>query len=231
MEVSWGDWLLLDSGLGHWAFNMGMDEAMLEAMPELGKPVLRFYGWREQAASFGYFQRFNEVEQSTALRPLVRRPTAGGIVPHANDWTYSLAIPTGHPWYLLTARQSYRQVHEWIRAAFGRLGVNSVLARSASKSDGGQCFAGYEESDLLYQGQKIAGAAQRRRRDGLLIQGSVQPPAARLERKDWQQAMSDVGQFEHRIRWIRSDSPFALEPRAQALADRKYSQEAYNRKR
>jgi lipoate-protein ligase A len=231
MEVSWGDWLLIDSGLGDWAFNMGIDEAMLEAMLEFEKPVLRFYGWREPAASFGYFQRFNEVQQSTALRPLVRRPTAGGIVPHVNDWTYSLAVPTGHPWYSLTARQSYRQVHEWIRAAFGRLGVDTELAHSASKSRGGQCFVGYEESDLLFQGKKIAGAAQRRRRDGLLIQGSVQPPAPRPGQNDWQQAMSDVGQFEHGIRWIKSDSLVALELRAQVLAERKYSQEAYNRKR
>ena len=47
----------------------------------------RFYAWLEPAATFGYFQRFAEVERMTLLRPLLRRPTGGGLVPHAADWT------------------------------------------------------------------------------------------------------------------------------------------------
>ena len=58
----------------------------------------------------------------------------------------------------------------------------------------GQCFVGYEKSDLLWHGKKIAGAAQRRNKLGLLIQGSVQPPLP-LARAAWQQAMCDVGQI------------------------------------
>ena len=41
----------------------------------------------------------------------------------------------------------------------------------------GPCFAGYEKFDVLWHGKKIAGAAQRRNKLGLLIQGSVQPIA------------------------------------------------------
>src|SRR5437762_4577212 len=48
-------WFLLQSGPGDPAFNMALDEALLEAMPHLGKPVLRYYSWTEPAASFGYF--------------------------------------------------------------------------------------------------------------------------------------------------------------------------------
>src|SRR5262245_7607347 len=121
-------WLLLQSGPGHAAFNMAMDEALLQTMPRLGKPVLRFYGWTEPAASFGYFQKYSDVERATLLRPLVRRPTAGGIVPHDADWTYSLAFPASARWYSLTATESYRRVHEWIRAAFARLNVATELA-------------------------------------------------------------------------------------------------------
>ena len=50
---------------------MALDEALLEAMPQLGAPVLRFYGWTEPAASFGYFQKYAEVERATLLRPLM----------------------------------------------------------------------------------------------------------------------------------------------------------------
>ena len=71
-------WFLLQSGPCPAAFNMALDDALLDAMPRLGKPVLRFYGWTEPAASFGYFQLSAEVERGTLLRPLVRRPTGGG---------------------------------------------------------------------------------------------------------------------------------------------------------
>ena len=50
------EWLVLDSGKCPPAFNMALDESLLEAMPRLQQPVLRFYGWTEPAASFGYLQ-------------------------------------------------------------------------------------------------------------------------------------------------------------------------------
>src|SRR5207247_8081752 len=116
-------WLLLDSGPGDYAFNMALDEALLEAMPRLGQPVLRFYAWNEKAASFGYFQKYAEVEKMTLLRPLVRRPTAGGLVPHDADWTYSLVFPDTHQWYSLSATERYRRVHQWVQGAFAELQV------------------------------------------------------------------------------------------------------------
>src|SRR5437870_1278746 len=119
-ETTPSSWFLLQSGPGSFAFNMALDEALLEAMPRLGKPVLRFYSWTEPAASFGYFQKFRDVEQLTLLRPLVRRPTGGGLVPHADDWTYSLVFPAGGEWFSLKAPESYRRVHEWVREAFAR---------------------------------------------------------------------------------------------------------------
>jgi hypothetical protein len=158
---------------------MALDEVLLEAMPRLRRPVLRFYSWTEPAASFGYFQRYAEVAVWTSLRPLVRRPTGGGIVSHEADWTYSLAFPAGHEWHLLRAAASYRRIHEWIQTAFAGLDVPTELASGCHTAQPGQCFAGYEKFDLLWRGKKIAGAAQRRTRNGLLIQGSVQPIAGR----------------------------------------------------
>src|ERR1039458_712179 len=55
------NWLLLNSGKCGAAFNMALDEVLLENVSQLGKPVLRFYGWTEPAATFGYFQKFAEV--------------------------------------------------------------------------------------------------------------------------------------------------------------------------
>jgi lipoate-protein ligase A len=225
------DWLLLQSGAGACAFNMALDEALLESMPRLALPVLRFYSWAEPAASFGYFQKYAEVERLTFLRPLVRRPTAGGIVPHEADWTYSLVFPESHEWYDLAAIESYRRVHEWIRAAFENLHVPTMLATSPSKADAGQCFSGHERFDLLWRGQKIAGAAQRRKREGLLVQGSVQPGAVGVGRADWEAAMCRAASMGHKMHWLALDSDQHLEERASELANQKYSQTKYTQKR
>ena len=195
------NWLLLNSGPCPAAYNMALDEALLEAMPRFQQPVLRFYGWTEPAASFGYFQKYAEVDRATWLRPLVRRPTGGGIVPHEADWTYSLAFPAGGEWHALRAEESYRRVHEWIQAAFAKLKVETELAPGCKKSAPGQCFAGYEKSDVLWREQKIAGAAQRRNKLGLLIQGSVQPPPLNLAKMDWQLAMCGVAADQWQVTW------------------------------
>jgi len=224
-------WLLLDSGPGNPAFNMALDEALLESMSRLGKPVLRFYGWTEPAATFGYFQKYADVERATPLRPLIRRPTGGGIVPHDTDWTYSFAFPPGHDWHRLKAEESYRRVHEWIQSAFVKLRIATTLAPNAHKTGPGQCFAGYEKSDLLWQGRKIAGAAQRRNKLGLLIQGSVQPPPISIVGADWQKAMCEAGRVELGIGWLEFEPDDPLRKRAEYLVRHKYLQMEFIRKR
>src|SRR5258705_9269822 len=162
---------------------MATDEVLLESIAGLGHPVLRFYGWNEPAASFGYSQRYAEVARLTSLRPLVRRPTGGGLVPHDADWTYTLIFPPSAAWYSLKATESYQRVHSWVQAAFQKINVPTELAPCSRKEVAGQCFVGAEEFDVLWKGRKIAGGAQRRSRHGLLIQGSVQPPIGSVREK------------------------------------------------
>ncbi len=209
---------------------MALDEAILTAMPRLGKPLLRFYSWTEAAATFGYFQKYAVVAPMTRLRPLIRRPTGGGLVPHDADWTYSLFFPAGDDWYELRAIESYRRVHEWLREAFGRLGVKTELSRRRHNESSGQCFAGAERFDLVAAQKKIAGAAQRRARSGLLVQGSVQPPAG-VAKADWQKALCDVAHRRWSVEWLPLEIESALVEGAGHLAREKYSQESYNEQR
>jgi lipoate-protein ligase A len=231
MDTDKHKWVLMNSGAGDAAYNMALDEGLLEAMPRWGKPVLRLYGWTEAAASFGYFQKFPEIERTTMLRPLVRRPTGGGLVPHDIDWTYSVAFPTTHEWFDTSAIESYRRVHEWIRAAFAELKVVTELAECCRKSEPGQCFVGYEKFDVLWQGKKIAGAAQRRNKLGLLIQGSVQAPPVGLQRGDWERAMRDAGTKIFGAQWSDGERDEVLTVRVAELVREKYSQRSYNEKR
>jgi lipoate-protein ligase A len=225
------NWLLINSGRSAAVFNMALDEALLKNVSRLGQPVLRFYGWTEPAATFGYFQRFSEVEAATHLRPLIRRPTGGGIVPHDADWTYSVVFPPGHEWHSLKAEESYRRIHDWLRLAFMELKIATELASSCKKTLPGQCFAGHEKFDLLWRGKKIAGAAQRRNKSGLLIQGSVQPPAVALSRGDWAQAMIAVATVRFKVHWQMGVAEGELLVGADHLVAGKYSQTSYNQKR
>jgi lipoate-protein ligase A len=231
MSAPADSWLRLRSGPGTAAFNMALDAALLEATPSLEKPVLRFYGWTERAASFGYFQKYAEVKKMTRLRPLVRRPTGGGLVPHDADWTYSVAVPPGHAWYALSAVESYCRIHEWVRAGFGKLGVETELAPTCRRALPGQCFEGHEKFDVLWQGRKIAGAAQRRTRTGLLIQGSVQPPPIKIKRAAWENALCDAVAGEYGVSWRDWKATEVLGHRAGELAETVFSQAAHNEKR
>lgn len=224
-------WLFLNSGPGPAAFNMAVDEALLNAMPRLGAPVLRGYGWTEPAASFGYFQKYAEVAATTRLRPLVRRPTGGGIVPHDADWTYSAVFPAGHEWHSLKAEASYRRIHDWLRRAFAELNVATELAPCCRKSLPGQCFAGHEKSDLLWRGKKIAGAAQRRNQLGLLIQGSVQPPPLALARQDFEAAMRAVAERDFGVCWREFALDAESHENAAQFVRQKYAQTGYNQRR
>jgi lipoate-protein ligase A len=208
---------------------MALDEALLESAPETGRPVLRFYGWLEPAATFGYSQKYSEIERLTALRPLVRRPTGGGLVPHDNDWTYSLIFPVGHFWHRLKAVESYQRVHQWVGAALAKINVETLLSPKSQKETPGQCFVGAEKDDVLWRGRKIAGAAQRRTRQGLLVQGSVQPPAG-LRREDWENAMREAGREAFAVQWEPLEIG-GLRKRVEELQAGQYSQTNYNKRR
>ena len=225
------DWFILSDGTNAPATNMATDAFLLDSASAIGRPVLRFYGWNEPAATFGYFQKIAEIENWTPLRPLIRRPTGGGLVPHAADWTYSLTFPRAHWWARLNATESYRKIHEWIRDAFAALTVESALSPCCQPDAPGQCFIGAEKFDLLHEGRKVAGPAQRRTQDGLLIQGSVQPVPANVLRRDWENAMRQIGTDQLSVRWQPLDLTDTMRERITTLSTDRFSNDSFNRRR
>ena len=224
-------WFYLESNAGDPAANMALDEALLESAPQRPEPVLRFYSWNVPAATFGYSQKYEEIARATLLRPLIRRPTGGGLVPHDADWTYSVVFPRGHFWYELNAEESYRQLHEWIKAAFANMGVETMLSQCCQKEVPGQCFRGAEKHDLLWHGRKIAGAAQRRAKVALLIQGSVQPPPIRLQRATWEKAMRETAGERWNVTWKEFAVDEPLNATVSRLVTEKFGNQSFNEKR
>jgi lipoate-protein ligase A len=158
---------------GSAAMNMAIDEALLE---ETTLPLLRFYRWRQAALSFGYFGRFAEASREAGDRELVRRWTGGGSVPHGQDLTYSLITPISHSVATAAPRFIYAALHRAIRDALSQEGVHAELATAAAPKISQACFANPVTDDVLLNGRKVAGAAQRRTRRGFLHQGSIQLP-------------------------------------------------------
>jgi len=194
------------------ALNMAVDEALLETA---AVPILRFYRWRQPSLSFGYFGHYAEVANQVSHREMVRRWTGGGIVPHGDDLTYSIIAPFSHPWFAQSSPQIYAELHDAIRRALKANGVKAIMANAAARKISENCFANAVRADLMSNGKKIAGAAHRRSRAGLLHQGSIQ--LGNLPdrfREDFARVLCD--RFEH-----STLSPEVLE-RAAGIAEAKY---------
>lgn len=174
--------LILDPpASGPW--NMAVDEALLQTASSGGRLALRVYRWETPTLSFGYFQRHAARSRHAASQncPTVRRVTGGGAIVHDREVTYSLTLP-------LTHRQSpphywYGLVHAAWVATLGQHGVHAELcpAVAADREQEFLCFQRRSAGDLLLDGWKIGGSAQRRRRQALLQHGSLllkQSPAA-----------------------------------------------------
>jgi len=155
------------------ALNMAVDEALLA---EAAAPILRFYRWRQPSLSFGYFGLYAEAARQSDHREIVRRWTGGGIVPHGDDLTYSVIIPKAHPFFPKSSLEIYAAVHEAIRRALESNQIEAALVNQPAPKISDHCFANAVRADVVSDGRKIAGAAHRRSRAGLLHQGSIQRP-------------------------------------------------------
>ena len=90
-------WRLITTWGAAPAFNMGLDEALLESTES--PPTLRFYSWRPDTLSLGYFQRFADVPGTDRAGAVVRRITGGGAIHHVHELTFSIAASLDHPLY------------------------------------------------------------------------------------------------------------------------------------
>jgi len=151
------------------AENMAIDEALFLTAES---PVMRFYRWARPSVSFGYFTAWSEVYRRFAQRDLVRRWTGGGIVEHGLDVTYSLVCPSrcGLP----VTSEFYRLVHSAIAKVLEGTGHPVQVAKVNEPGVSKACFEKAVRYDLKLDDAKIAGAAIRRNRNGLLLQGSIQ---------------------------------------------------------
>jgi lipoate-protein ligase A len=213
------------------AMNMAIDEALLEFAKI---PSIRFYRWTSPALSFGYFGKFVDVATYATQRDVVRRWTGGGIVFHGDDLTYSVVIPAHHVVFSESSMSIYERIHRSLRNALAADGERAELACVAGVADAdaavsdcgynGACFAKPVHADVMVNGRKVAGAAQRRARAGLLHQGSIQYV-------DLANGLAE--RFARELCDAHYERPFceAVVERARQIAEQKYSTAGWLRRR
>lgn len=204
---------------------MAVDEWLLETA-EI--PVLRIYRWAGDWASIGYF---GEIAVGRALFPgmgLVRRWTGGGMVDHRADWTYTVVAPQGEPLGNLRGGESYGRIHAALAETLLAEGIGARLSGGGGLTKAALCFENPVRHDLLgTESGKIAGAGQRRSRQGLLHQGSVAVPCG-----EHSVSRSRAEDFARRI--SRTWEHFSWMPVAEEIAlrvDRRYGRAEWTNRR
>jgi lipoate-protein ligase A len=226
---------------------MAADEVMLESAAA-GVASLRFYGWSLATLSLGYFQseRLRHTDGALARLPYVRRPTGGATLIHHHEVTYALALPAGAAWQM--HGPWLRHMHAIIASALEERGVTCSMHMGTGKDlfAGVLCFQHLTPGDLLIGSAKIAGSAQRRQRGAWLQHGAIllassehTPALPGIKELSGRivptEAITDalVRHFVHQTGWglVAEDWTAAELQRVEQVANARYTQDSWNRKR
>jgi lipoate-protein ligase A len=176
------DWRLILTPPADGAWNMAVDEAILEAVgASKMHTTLRLYAWDPPCLSLGYAQPVADADRpALAARgwDLVRRPTGGRAILHTDELTYAVIGPPDEPRLAGSVLESYRILAQGLLAALRNLGMQphadpNPATALASDPTGPVCFEVPSHYEITVAGKKLVGSAQRRNKDGVLQHGSL----------------------------------------------------------
>jgi len=178
-------WRLITDDAQDGAWNMAVDEALLEACEAQGEasaptPTLRLYAWRPAALSIGKTQPVAGSHDAEVLRAegvdLVRRPTGGEAVLHEHERTYAIVGVPGLPPFPGGPMDTYRRIGEALVRGLARLGVDACAVQPSGmprRPHGVVCFERVGAWEIATSGRKLIGSSQFRRRRAFLQHGSI----------------------------------------------------------
>ena len=173
-------WRLLITTPAHGAWNMAVDEAVLEHVGRRESlPTLRLYAWEPACLSLGYAQPYADVDE-VRLRErgweVVRRPTGGRAILHTDELTYSVIAPTDEPAVAGPLLESYNRLAVALLAAVHSIGLPVEMKEVSSpnhETPNPVCFEVPSAYEITVEGKKLIGSAQARRKEGVLQHGSL----------------------------------------------------------
>ena len=175
-------WELILSGAGPGKMNMEFDMNLVRSCKE-GQGFFRLYYWQPYAISLGANQNEDEVNLKLAREDnidVVKRPTGGRAILHAEELTYSVVLPLS---YGLKPREIYEKIS--LSLIKGLTIYDNRLAEAALESEqpdfgnllkrqsGMLCFASTAKNEVKFRGKKIIGSAQRKIDKKILQHGSI----------------------------------------------------------
>ncbi|MBN1755294.1 lipoate--protein ligase family protein [bacterium] len=168
------NWSLITDGPHTGPYNMAADWVLLR---HSGRPVLRFYGWDQPALTIGWSQSMDQLNTASIIDadlPVVRRPTGGRAIYHEGELTYSVTLPGEHPILKLSIMESYRVISEALVEGLRLMGIQAQYGRGERNLySNPSCFASTSRYEVVVEGKKVIGSAQRRVNTGLIQQGTI----------------------------------------------------------
>jgi lipoate-protein ligase A len=160
------------------AWNMARDAELLAAHQPGDDPILRLYRWEPAAVTIGYNQQFADFAQDAIAAEgydLVRRPTGGRAILHADELTYAVVGSSPSPLFGDSLHATYMKINEALLAFLLKLSLNADISDGESRENarGLVCFRSAGKHELTVGGQKIIGSAQRRTGGVFLQHGSI----------------------------------------------------------
>lgn len=185
-------WRLIMTPPAPGAWNMAVDEALLEEMftseetstpgaPSRPMPVLRLYAWDPPCLSLGYAQSIQDVDEAAIKArqwDIVRRPTGGRAILHTDELTYAVIGPQTEPRLAGSVLESYQRLSVALLRALHLLNVpaepqNQAIPAEQNGPKGPVCFEVPSNYEITLNGKKLIGSAQSRKRGGVLQHGSL----------------------------------------------------------
>lgn len=173
---------IFDTGFDTAEANMRLDQKLLDQLKSNGRPILHLYKWLRPSATFGYFIQPEKHLDLNACKKynldLARRSTGGGIVFHIWDLAFSFLMPSSHPRFSENTLENYHFVNGVVQEVVEEFFEQpAMLIPQCAPSMGPDCqnfcMAKPTQYDVIHNGMKVAGAAQRKKKQGYLHQGTI----------------------------------------------------------
>lgn len=160
---------------------MAVDESILESVYSGDSlPTLRLYAWNPACLSLGHAQPFSEVNYETLTKngwDVVRRPTGGRAILHADELTYSVIAPNTEPRVTGGVLESYLRLSLALLEALRIMGLTPEANEKKPDNGSGRpnpvCFEVPSNYEITVKGKKLIGSAQARRKEGILQHGAL----------------------------------------------------------
>jgi lipoyl(octanoyl) transferase len=177
-------WRLIVMGPARGAWNMAVDESILEhAQAGRGEslPTLRLYAWAPACLSLGHAQPFADVDTARLKArgwEVVRRATGGRAILHTDELTYSVTGSADDPILAGGVLESYNRIAQALLGAVKHLELpvemkEHVAGPGSATLANPVCFEVPSTYEITVNGKKLIGSAQARKKEGVLQHGSL----------------------------------------------------------